>query len=174
MTLSRTPPHPQKKKNPVQTIRPNRMSRPEKTRSSISCIEIRTIIPRNLCPRVSLPFNHSLESDDTFYYKKPRRFPFLLRSNTPEKKKNGAKCSLFAGECSSTSRPHSLPPAPPPPFSLNRRPPRLPRRPQKKHTFLRGSAIRKAPAGSTRQVAQKLRLTRRSHRRSTLLNSTTL
>ena len=87
MTLSRTPPPPQKKKNPVQTIRPNKMSRPEKTRSSISCIEIRTIIPRNLCPRVSLPFNHSLESDDTFYYKKPRRFPFLLRSNTPEKKK---------------------------------------------------------------------------------------
>lgn len=83
MTLPRTP----KKKKSGSNYPTQQNVRPEKTRSSISCIEIRTIIPRNLCPRVSLPFNHSLESDDTFYYKKPRRFPFLLRSNTPEKKK---------------------------------------------------------------------------------------
>lgn len=63
MTLSRPQ---KKKKNPVQTVRPNKMSRPEKTRSSISCIETRTIISRNLCPRVSLPFVHPLESNDTF------------------------------------------------------------------------------------------------------------
>ena len=106
-----------------------------------------------------------------FTIKNPDGFPSFF-AQTHQKRKNGAKCSLFTRECSSTSRPHSLPT--PPPFSLNRRPPRLPRRPQKKHTFLRGSAIRKAPAGSTRQVAQRLRLTRRSHRRSTLLNSTTL
>lgn len=63
------------------------MSRPEKTRSSISCIETRTIIPVTYV-HVSASHSSILWNPMTlFYYKKPRRFPFLLCSNTRKKKK---------------------------------------------------------------------------------------